>query len=316
MRRSLVIAGGSGFLGRTLAKYFEEKGWGILVLTRRPDASLGFRQAIWDGRTLGAWAAELDGADVLINLAGRSVNCRYTPENRRAMMDSRVESTEVLGLALANCAKAPAVWMNSSTATIYRHRYDAANDEFTGLRGATPEAKDEFSIKIAEAWEAAFERAIEANGLSQVRPVILRAAMVFGEEPGGVYHTLARLTRFGLGGTMGEGRQWVSWMHALDFCRSIEWLIENETARGVYNLSAPEPVTNQEMMRLLREVLGKSIGLPAYRWMLEIGAWMMRTETELIVKSRRVVPARLLREGFEFRFERMRAAIEDLRGEE
>jgi uncharacterized protein (TIGR01777 family) len=266
----------------------------------------------WDGRTRGDWCAELEGATAVINLAGRSVNCRYHEANRRQMIDSRVESTRILGEAIAAVQKPPQVWLNSSTATIYRHRYDASNTERDGLYGAEKEAKDAYSLEVAHAWEDAFEAAYRENDLSQTRGVLMRSAMVFGNEPGGVYETLRKLVRAGLGGKMSHGRQFVSWIHAEDFCRIIEWLLAKRDAEGIYNLTAPEPLPNREMMRILREENGRNFGLPAARWMLEVGAFFLRTEIELIVKSRRVVPERLLEEGYRFVYPTMEVAVEAL----
>lgn len=303
----LILPGGSGFLGRTLTKFFAAKGWDVVILTRGSAKIEGARCVQWDGRTLGRWFTELEGADAVLNLAGRSVNCRYTIENRRQMMASRVESTRVLGQAIAICEHPPKVWLNSSTATIYKHTYNVPHGE-DGEVGATPEAKDAYSIEVAKAWESAFEK----GSTPSTRKLVLRAAMVMGNEPGGVYEVLRRLTRFGLGGHMGDGRQFISWIHAQDFCRAILWLIDNPRAEGVYNLSAPHPIPNAEMMRLLREKLAAPVGLPATRWMLEIGAFFLRTETELILKSRRVVPSRLLTHGFVFHYPTFALALDNL----
>jgi len=301
----VILAGGSGFLGRTLARRFPD----AVVLTRRP-AEIDFARAVaWDGRTIGDWARELDGADAVVNLAGRSVNCRYTARNRRRMMDSRVLSTRVLGEAIARCATPPPVWLNSSTATIYLHTFGAPHDE-SGIVVAAPEANDAFSIEVATAWEAEFDRA----ATPATRKIAMRTAMVFGNEAGGVHDVLRRLTRLWMGGRMGSGLQYVSWLHADDFGRAVEWLIANRRASGIYNLCAPTPLTNGEMMAALRRVHGRSFGLPAYRWMLEIGAFFLRTETELILKSRRVVPGRLLAEGFSFLHSTLEEALRDLAG--
>lgn len=306
-RNKIILAGGSGFLGRTLAQWFSARGCDVVVLSRRSDDLPAAKTVAWDARSLGEWSRELDGAAALVNLAGRSVNCRYTARNRRQMMDSRVLSTRVLGEAIARCANPPGVWLNSSTATIYKHTYGPPHDEF-GVIETTPEAKDEFSIEVAQAWEREFDAA-EVPG---TRKVTLRTAMVFGNEPGGVYEVLRRLARYGLGGKMGHGRQWVSWIHADDFCRAIEWLIDNRNTSGIYNLCAPNPLTNAEMMATLRRAFGMPVGLPAPRPMLEVGAFLLRTETELIIKSRRVVPARLVAEGFSFNFPDLLSAVADL----
>jgi uncharacterized protein (TIGR01777 family) len=307
--RKLVLPGGSGFLGHLLARWFGGRGWDVITLTRRPDAlPPAGRSVNWDGRTLGDWARELDGADAVVNLAGRSVNCRYHARNRRLIMDSRVESTHVVGEAIARCANPPAVWLNSSTATIYRHSCDRPMHELTGECGPHPEAKDAFSLEVAHAWEGTFNAAVTPR----TRKVLLRTAMVFADVPGTVYQVLRRLARLGLGGKMGHGRQYVSWIHADDFCRAVEWLVEREDLLGPVNVAAPNPLTNAEMMRLLRRHVGMPFGLPAARWMLEVGAFFLRTETELIVKSRRVVPRRLLESGFTFSFERLEEALGNL----
>jgi uncharacterized protein len=259
----------------------------------------------------GAWAAELDGADVVINLAGRSVNCRYNAANRREIMGSRMDSTRAVGEAIARAAHPPQVWLQASTATIYAHRFDAPNDEATGIIGGNePGAPDtwRFSIDVAAAWE----RACEQAPTPRTRKVLMRSAMVMSPDAGGIFDTLLGLVRRGLGGRAGDGRQYISWIHERDFVRVIEWLLEHEEVTGAVNLASPNPVPNAEFMRDLRRAAGIRIGLPATRWMLEMGAVLMRTETELILKSRRVVPGRLLAAGFEFDFPHWAAAAEDL----
>ena len=309
--RRMVIAGGSGFLGQLLAAYFKPKGWEITLLTRTPQRAWPHgRQTAWDGRSLASWVHELEGADALINLAGRSVNCRYHARNRALIKQSRTESTRVLGEAISLCTHPPIVWLNASTATIYRHSYDQEMDEATGVIGATPEAKDAFSIEVATAWEETFE----ACAAPRTRKVLLRSAMVLGlnNDANNVYRVLRRLVRIGLGGTMGHGRQYVSWIHEEDFCRAVEFLIEDKTMAGPVNLAAPNPLPNARMMQLLRNILGVPFGLPASAWMLEIGAFLLRTETELILKSRNVVPGRLTTAGFQFRYPHMRDAFSAL----
>jgi uncharacterized protein (TIGR01777 family) len=279
------------------------------VLTRSPGPSeSGVTQVLWDSRTLGPWTTELEAADAVVNLAGRHVNCRYHARNRRAIFDSRVESTRVLGEAIRRCRRPPPVWLNSSTATIYKHAYDRPMDEFTGAIGPHPEARDAFSVEVACAWEEAFT----AAHTPATRKVALRTAMVFSSTGGGAYPVLRRLTRLGLGGTLGHGRQYVSWIHERDFCRAVEWLITHDDIAGPVNLAAPNPLPNREVIRLLRRSLGIPFGLPAARWMLELGAFLLRTETELVIKSRRVVPSRLLESGFEFHLPTLEAALADL----
>jgi uncharacterized protein (TIGR01777 family) len=308
--KRIVLSGGNGFLGGILAEHFRKQDYEVVVLTRSPQKetrSGDVCECFWDGRTRGEWTRELDGADVLVNLAGRSVDCRYHARNRKLMMDSRIDSTRVLGEAIARCTHPPKVWLNSSTATIYKHTYASAWDE-RGEIGATPEAKDAFSIEIATAWEREFN----AARTPATRKVALRAAMVLGHGENSVFPMLCRLTRCGLGGRMGSGRQYVSWIHETDFCQAIDWLIEHGEVAGPVNVAAPHPVPNGEMMAMLRKLCSAPFGLPAAAWMLEVGAFFLRTETELIIKSRRVVPGRLLAGGFQFRFPQMREAMADL----
>jgi uncharacterized protein (TIGR01777 family) len=306
-KRRIALAGGSGFLGRVLADYLAARGVEVVILTRSPRAGAKVREVAWDGKTIGDWAKKIDGAEAVINLAGRSVDCRYHAKNRRLIMDSRIDSTRVLGEAIARCAKPPRVWLNSSTATIYKHTLGPAWDE-SGEIGGTPEAKDEFSVEVATAWERVFSEA----QTPATRKVALRSAMVLGAGGNSVLPVMRRLVRFGLGGKMGDGRQFMSWIHETDFCRAVEWLLAHDEINGPVNLAAPNPLTNAEFMRTMREVCGVPFGLPAARWMLEFGAVFLRTETELIIKSRRVVPGRLLAKGFEFKFPQLRGAVEDL----
>jgi len=306
----IVIPGGTGQVGTILARAFHAGGHDVTVLSRRPGVA-PWRVVAWDAETLGHWAAEFEGADAVINLAGRSVNCRYTPENRRAIKESRVNSARVVGEAIAQAARPPRAWFQMSTATIYAHRYDAPNDEATGiLGGSETEAPDtwRFSIDVATSWE----RAVDEAEVSSTRKVKLRAAIVLSPDRAGVFDTLLGLVRRGLGGTAGDGRQYISWIHDLDFARAVFWLMEHEEIAGPVNLAAPEPLPNSEFMRALREAWGTKVGLPATEWMLEVGAVFLRTETELILKSRRVVPGRLLQEGFVFQFPEWPEAARDL----
>ena len=308
MSRRVVLAGGSGFLGQLLAAYLQPRGWEPVVLTRHSSLRAVFKEIVWDARAPGDWAQSLDGAEAVINLAGRSVNCRYTAENRRLIMDSRVESTRVIGEAIARCTQPPRVWLNASTATLYKHSLDRANDETSTDYRSTAEAKDDFSVAVGLAWEKTFYEALTPR----TRRAALRTTLVFGTVPGGVFQIMRRLAKLGLGGRMGSGRQYVSWIHDQDFCRAVEWILEHDELAGPVNLASPEPVTNAEMMRLYRLVCGVPLGLPAAEWMLEVGAVIMRTETELLLKSRRVVPGKLLASGFQFGFPRMEAALRDL----
>ncbi|HKG94961.1 MAG TPA: TIGR01777 family oxidoreductase [Gemmatimonadaceae bacterium] len=308
----IVIPGGTGQVGSIVARAFHRDGHDVVVLSRgaRPGAA-PWRVAEWDARTRGAWAAELEGADAVINLAGRSVDCRYSPRNRREILDSRVESTRAVGDAIAHSADPPRVWLQAGTATIYAHRYDAPNDEDTGvLGGSEPAAPDSwrFSVDVAAAWERAAGEAV----LPRTRRVILRSAMVMSPDRGGVFDVLLGLVRRGLGGRAGDGRQYVSWVHDEDFVRAVYWLIERGDVAGPVNVAAPHPLPNADFMRALRWAWGARLGLPAARWMLEVGAFVLRTETELVLKSRRVVPGRLLRAGFAFRHPEWPEAARDL----
>ena len=308
----IVIPGGSGHLGQTLAHDFIANGHDVLVLSRYPDQMhLLCRSLFWDGASCGDWAAEIDGADVVINLAGRSVNCRYTPANRRAILDSRVNSTRVVGAAIARAKRPPRVWLQAATATIYAHRYDAANDEYTGmLAGDEPNAPESwrFSAEVARAWEHVLSDAPTPN----TRKVTMRTAIVMGNEADGAFNALLGLVRRGLGGRAGDGRQFVSWMHEADFVRAAGWLVDHDELSGPVNLCAPNPLPNVEFMRTLRQVWRARGGLNATEWMLELGAWAMGTETELLLKSRRVAPGKLLRSGFVFRYPDWLAAAAEL----
>jgi uncharacterized protein (TIGR01777 family) len=306
----IVIPGGSGQVGTLLARSFVDAGHEVVVLSRKPRPA-AWQTVEWDGQTLGPWAEELDGADVVINLAGRSVNCRYTAANRREIMESRIDSTRAVGQAIALAALPPRVWLQASTATIYAHRYDAPNDEATGiLGGSEPNAPDtwRFSIDVATSWEAAAEE----FDLPRTRLVLMRAAMVMSPSRGGVFDTLLGLVRRGLGETIGDGRQYMSWIHDRDFVRSVNWLIEHPEFSGPVNLAAPNPLPQAEFMGILRTAAGVRVGLPATQWMLEIGTLLMRTESELVLKSRRVVPKRLLESGFRFEYPTWPEAAADL----
>ena len=296
----IVIPGGSGQVGTMVARAFRAEGHDVVVLSRRPGEA-DWRTVTWDAVTLGPWAEELDGADVVLNLAGRNVNCRYGDRNRELILRSRVDSTRVVGEAIAGCRKPPPLWLQASTATIYAHRFDAPNDEATGILGGTEDETPgtwRFSIEVARAWE----RALDEAELPRTRKVALRSAMTMSPDAGGVFDVLLGLVRHGLGGRGGSGRQFVSWIHEADFLRGLHWLIEHPELDGPVNLCSPEPLPNAAFMRALRQAWGTRFGLPALEWMLEIGAVFLRTESELVLKSRRVVPGRLLDSGFVFQY--------------
>lgn len=306
----IVIPGGSGQVGTVLARAFRAEGHKVTILSRRANAS-DPSTLVWDAKTLGNWAKAIDGADCVINLTGRSVNCRYHRTNRRLIKESRIESTRILGEAIRKSSRPPKLWLQSSTATIYAHRYDAPNDGRIGILGTTTDDVPDtwrFSHDVALSWEA---EAIKANG-PNTRLVLMRSAMIMSPDPGGVFDVLLRLVRLGLGGKNGDGKQFVSWIHDQDFIRALYWLIEHDDITGPVNLASPHPLPNEEFMRTLRSAWGKTFGLPATNWMLEIGAFFLRTETELILKSRRVIPGLLLEKGFEFQFPTWEKAAQDL----
>ncbi len=294
-QKILVIAGANSYLGRAVAQHFIDQAWTVVSLVRRANtAPSKTQEVLWDGKSLGAWSSSLDGAHVLLNLAGRSVNCRYSKKNRQEMLRSRVESTRILGEAMGALKSPPRVWLNSSTATIYRDAYDRAQDELQGELGKG------FSVEIAKAWE---QELANAPTVERVRKVALRTAMVFGPGRGGVGEAFGQIVKQRLAGSAGSGKQYVSWIHLQDFLRALQFIIEHEEMEGAINLAAPDPRPNHEFMRILRQRMKVGLGLPAPEWLLELGAIFKRTETELLLKSRRVWPARLLQAGFKFQFE-------------
>ena len=306
----IVIPGGSGQLGAVLARALHELRHEVVVLSRTPK-NTPWRTIQWDGETLGKWTEEFEAADAIINLAGQSVNCRYTADNRRIISESRLKSTKVVGEAIAQAWTPPRVWLQASTATIYAHRYDAPNDEVAGIIGGSePNAPDtwRFSIEVATSWE----RALKDSPTPNTRRVAMRTAIVMQPSSGSPFDIILRLVRFGLGGQAGDGRQYMSWIHQKDFVSAILWLIEHDELEGPVNLAAPNPLSNAEFMRVLRSAWGVAFGLPAFEWMLEMGAFMLNSETELILKSRRVVPTKLLQTGFRFQFPAWPEAAADL----
>jgi uncharacterized protein (TIGR01777 family) len=296
----VVIPGGTGRVGTMLAEKYLARGWEVVMLSRCVREA-PWRVVEWDGKSMGPWVAELDGADVLINMAGRTVNCRYTAENRRQIMDSRLDSTRVLGEALASVEDPPKLWLQASTATIYAHRYDAGNDEDTGILGGDEQGAPDtwnFSIDVSQSWE----RVANEVAPDGIRLVLLRSAMTMDPAKGGVFDTLSGLAKVGLGGTAGHGRQFISWIHGADFVRALDWLIEDEDISGPVNISSPNPLANAEFMRILRRRWSVPFGLPTSNWMVELGAVFLRTESELVLKSRYVIPGRLQEAGFEFEY--------------
>jgi len=298
----IVLAGGSGFLGDIIINHFKNTAIKIIVLTRGNNRKLNNVEYIhWDGKTIGTWADELENTTVLINLTGKSVDCRYNKKNKKEIVESRVNATKILGEAIQKLSKPPKVWMNAASATIYRYSEDKDMDEYSTEFGQG------FSVDVCKQWEKSFD---EIN-LPDTRKIILRITMVLGKN-GGVIPVLKKLTQLGLGGTMGTGNQYISWIHEQDFLNSILHLMHHSESKGVYNIAAPEPQPNKIFMKKMRSILHAKIGLPAYAWMLEIGAFFMRTETELVLKSRKVISKKLQEEKFEFKFSTLDEALKDL----
>ncbi|GGE95803.1 TIGR01777 family oxidoreductase [Hymenobacter cavernae] len=297
----MIIAGGNGFLGKHLARYFTQLGYRVIILSRKRGYRIGMLH--WDGHNLGSWTAALEGAAVVLNLAGRSVNCRYNIVNQYAIIRSRVDSTKVLGEAIARCQNPPVVWLNASTATIYADTPDEqpANTEADGVIGRG------FSERVAQQWEAEFWVA----ATPRTRRVALRTAIVLGAD-GGALPVMARLARRGLATPHGNGQQWMSWLHVDDFCRAVELLVARPDLEGAFNLCAPQPIRNREFNAQLCRHYQPRWQLPQPKWLLEIGAFLLRTETELILKSRKVAPQRLLENGFTFRYPSCDLAFTDL----
>lgn len=296
--KTILIAGGTGFLGQILETYFAKKGYTTKILTRNPKAK---NHIYWNTKELGDWTKALENLDVLINLTGKSVDCRYTEKNKKLIHDSRIDSTHILGLAINLCDNPPKVWLNSSTATIYKHSLMKEMTEDTGETG------NDFSMNIAKSWESAFNSITNPK----TRKIILRTSIVLGKK-GGALIPLKRLTQFGMGGKQGDGNQKVSWIHELDFAHAICHLIENKNLSGIFNLCVPKPTNNNTLMKSLRKVLNISFGIPQPKWLLEVGAKLIGTETELILKSRNVIPKRLMDHRFKFKFVDIEAALRDL----
>ena len=300
-RNKLVIAGGTGFVGEAMIKLLTPKFKQVVVLTRRPQVStLHVTYVQWNGVDGGNWQKEIEHSDLLINLCGKSVDCRYTEANKKAILDSRVQSTLALGAACIAAKAPPKVWMNAASATIYAHEENHPHTELDGRIGSG------FSVDVCTAWEGIFNEI----PLNQTRKIILRMALVLGNA-GGVWPKLRSLTKLGLGGQMGNGNQMISWIHEKDLTKAILFAYENEM-EGPVNLSAPAPLSNQEFMKMLRQKTGTKFGLPASNWMLELCAKLIGTETELILKSRYVMPEKLLQSGFKFEFPSLPSAMKML----
>ncbi len=296
--KTILIAGGSGFLGQVLETYYKEKNYTVKILTRTPKQE---NDIYWNAKELGTWTKELENIEALINLTGKSVDCRYTEKNKKLIYDSRIDSTHILGLAINLCVTPPKVWLNSSTATIYKHSLTKEMTEENGDIG------NDFSMNIAKSWEDAF------NSITtpKTRKVALRTAIVLGEK-GGAFIPLIRLTKFGLGGKQGAGNQKVSWIHEYDFASAIHFLIDNKQLKGAFNLSVPKPTDNKTLMKCLRKSVNIPFGMPQPKILLKIGAKVIGTEVELILKSRNVIPKRLLDNGFQFKYTSIQFALNNL----
>jgi len=297
----IILAGGSGFIGKALAGRFTAQGDKVVILSRRKfEEAEGFTSLLWDGKSLGPWAAVLEGTDLLINLAGKSVNCRYNDRNKKAILDSRIDATRILGKAVQQAKAPPSLWINLSTATIYRHAEDRPMDEESGEIGSG------FSVDVATAWEKAF---FEDDTL-KTRKVALRSAIVLGKG-GGVFIPFKNLVKFGLGGIQGSGKQMFSWVHEEDFFEIIRF-IQRGSLEGLVNVSSPNPLPNVEVMKVFRAALKMPFGLPSSEWLLRIGAWLIRTEPELLLKSRWILPTRLKNAGYVFKFPEFSEALANL----
>ena len=310
----IIIAGGSGFIGEEMIRYFGKDN-AIVILTRQvPNSSNNRNQYTsltsnelsnttfiqWDGKTIGPWQKELEAADIIVNMAGKSVNCRYTAKNKKEIVDSRINATNIIGEAIHQLVQPPKLWINASSATIYRHAEDKPQDELTG------EIKDDFSVRVCKQWE----ETLYEQRTPFTRKVALRMAITLGS--GGVMIPYFNLLKFGLGGKQGSGKQMYSWVHIEDTCRMIEYLYEHDELEGTFNCSSPNPVSNEQFMKTLRKVTITKIGLPAFEWMLNLGAIIIGTETELVLKSRWVVPTKMLQAGFTFKYPHLKDALEQV----
>lgn len=299
--KKIVLAGGSGQIGTALVNHFQNKAEEIVLLSRTAAPRRGnLRTLQWNGTSAGAWAQELDGADLLVNLAGKTVNCRYTEKNKKEILDSRVNSVRALAAAIRLCAEPPALWIQASSAAIYQH-----SDERPATEADTTDGSG-FAEEVSRIWERTFND--ETASLTGMRKIVLRVTLVLGPTAG-VFPRLRNLVRFGLGGRQGDGTQWVSWVHEADVAGMVEWMATHPELEGPFNCGAPEALRNSEFMRVLRHVCHMPLGLPAPAWMLKIGAWVIGTEAELVLKSRWSLPKKLMDSGYVFRFPTLKAAV-------
>jgi uncharacterized protein (TIGR01777 family) len=296
MKKKVIIAGGTGFIGKYFKEKFNNLGYEVIIISRQAE------HISWNNEA--GIVEALENSEILINLAGKSVDCRYTTKNKEEILKSRTETTSILGNALLKCKNPSPIWINSSTATIYRHAEDRPMSEESGEIGSG------FSVDVAKEWEHSFF----TFQLPQTRQIALRIAIVLGAD-GGVMNPFKNLVKFGLGGVQGSGKQIFSWIHIEDLFDIILFLKENEELSGVFNCSSPNPVSNRELMDQFREAMHIKLGLPSPKWMLHLGAFFIRTEVELILKSRWVIPERLEREGYTFKFNKIDKALHHLLNE-
>jgi len=289
-------------VGTVLANYYRDIAKEVIILSRNPKLPDGnIKTLIWDGKTIGGWADELEGAELLVNLCGKNVNCRYNKKNMKEIVASRILPTTLLGEVIGKLDNPPALWINVTSATIYRHAEDRPQDEETGEIGTG------FSIDVCREWEATFFN----SKTPKTRKIALRMSIVMGASDG-AFPRLLNLVKMGMGGKQGNGEQYVSWVHEQDAARCTEWLLEHTELDGAINCTAPGPIKNKTFMRYIREAARMPFGLPAPEWLLKIGAVVIGTETELILKSRWVLPQRLLNGGFAFQFAQAELAVKDI----
>jgi len=299
--KKLIIAAGTGFLGQVLVNHFKDKFDEIVILTRGKSQTIDkIKYVNWNAKTFSGWENELEKATILINLAGKSVDCRYTKENKKQILLSRIESTKILNKAVLNCKNPPKHWLNSSTATIYRFSLDKQMDEINGEIG------NDFSINVALSWEKAFFKTETPNTLKTA----LRTSIVLGKN-GGAFIPLKTLAKTGFGGKQGKGNQFVSWIHEEDFANAVDFIIQKEIS-GVINVVSPEPIRNSDFMQKLRKAVSFPFGIPVNIFLLKIGSFIIRTEAELVLKSRNVIPKRLLESGFKFKFKNVDETFKNL----
>ncbi len=295
---NILLAGGSGFLGTELKKYFKASGHQVSVLSRKP----GQEEIGWDGKTLGDWIRVIEGADVLLNLSGKSVDCRYTAKNKAQILSSRIEPTHVLHEAILAAARKPKLWINASSATIYIHAETELMTEDTGRVG------DDFSMNICKSWELEFF----AKTYPEMRQVALRTSIVLGNG-GGAFPKLKGVTKVGLGSRQGRGNQMVSWIHIADFCAAVQFVIDHDELDGAVNITSPHPIGNETLMKALRKKYRMPFGISQPVALLEIGAMILGTETELLLKSRKVYPGKLMQSGFQFSYPKIEDALRFLK---